>query len=428
MKVPLQIWIVTPGEPLPIDAGGVRLLRHGLLAAMMVERGWHVTWWTSNFDHTSKVKRAPGSQAVTRTITPSYRIILLPSSGYRRNVSMARLIDHRQIAAAFTCETDKETPPDIILCSYPTLELASAATRYGQRHGVPVVLDIRDLWPDIFTEVVPPSLRWLARCLLWPYEFQGSRAIKRAKALIGITEPIVAWACAKAGRPVGLLDKSFPLACPDPQAIDDYSLQQATQGWAKLGADKERFVLSYLGALGRQSDFETVLQAASLLEQACPQAMVVICGQGEALPRLQEAAKTQKNVIVPGWINHAQLRSLIQLSSAGVAPYFNEYSYTLSVPNKVIEYLSGGLPVLSCLRGSTEALIKTKACGVFYQELNPASLRDAVVQLFEDASLRARLAENALHLYQCSFTARQVYGDMIEHLSNIADSRLGVAS
>lgn len=413
-------WIVTSGEPLPTDPGGARLLRHGIVAAMLVERGWSVVWWTSNFDHTAKRGRQSGAAPVVYRVGPNYRIVLLPSAGYRRNVSLARVLDHRQVADAFTGAAPGEPAPDVVLCSYPTIELAAAATRFGQRHGVPVLLDVRDLWPDILGEVLPGPLKWLARPILWPYGRQGRRALCAATALTGITEPIVDWACRKAGRQRRSTERAFPLACTPPERPDVPAVRQAAQRWLERGVGADRFVVSFFGAMGEQFDFDTVLAAAQLLEHTYPQVLFVLCGQGRELERLQSHARTHANVMAPGWQGRADLHSLMYRSAAGLAPYFNEHSFTLSVPNKVIEYCSGGLPVLSSLRGETERLLASNDCGLTYAEQDGAALAACIRLLFDDASLRGQLGRNALRLFNERFTAERVYGELIEELGRLA--------
>ncbi|TWO66146.1 glycosyltransferase family 4 protein [Caenimonas sedimenti] len=417
----MRAWIVTSGEPLPSDAGGgARLLRHGMVAAMMVARGWQVVWWTANFDHTEKRMRHAGPLPASLDLAPGYRLVLLPSRGYTRNVSLARIADHRELAAAFGLAAEQEAPPDVVLCSFPPIELAAAATCYGQRHGVPVVVDVRDLWPDIFLDVVPGALRWLGQLLLQPYARQARRALRGATAVTGITEPIVEWGCAKAGRPRAPLDRAFPLACPEPQPADAPGVQAATTRWTQRGVGTGRFVVCFFGAMGAQFDFETVLRAAALLERECPQALIVLCGQGHGLARLQAHASHHPNLLAPGWLGRDDLHSLMRLSAAGLAPYFNEHSFTLSVPNKVIEYLSGGLPVVASLQGQTQELLAAHECGLTYLEHDPQSLAACLRRLFDDGALRARLGANARRLFQQRFTAERVYGAMIDHLVAVA--------
>ena len=47
------VWLVTIGEPLPVEAGS-RALRCRLLARELARRGHDVIWWTSDFDHFAK--------------------------------------------------------------------------------------------------------------------------------------------------------------------------------------------------------------------------------------------------------------------------------------------------------------------------------------------------------------------------------------
>ncbi len=48
-----------------------------------------------------------------------------------------------------------DTLPDVIhVCNVP-IELCHAAVTYGRAKGIPVVIDVRDLWPDVYLEVIP---------------------------------------------------------------------------------------------------------------------------------------------------------------------------------------------------------------------------------------------------------------------------------
>src|SRR4051812_39290189 len=115
-----RIWVVTVGEPLPIDGNEPRLLRAGIVAKMLAEAGHDVTWWTSNVDHTRKRRRFPGE--TERALGPRLRLILLDGALYQSNVSYARIRNHCQVAASFARRSEREPRPDVILCSFPTIE------------------------------------------------------------------------------------------------------------------------------------------------------------------------------------------------------------------------------------------------------------------------------------------------------------------
>ena len=75
--------------------------------------------------------------------------------------------------------------PDLILCSYPTIELSVEAVRYGRTHGIPVVLDVRDLWPDIVLDLLPTILRSPGRVALTRlFRAKGYAFTQRSKAAL----------------------------------------------------------------------------------------------------------------------------------------------------------------------------------------------------------------------------------------------------
>ena len=51
----------------------------------------------------------------------------------------------------------------MIYVSYPIIEYAASAVKYGIKNHVPVIVDIRDLWPDIFNHNLP---KWMK---IWIY-------------------------------------------------------------------------------------------------------------------------------------------------------------------------------------------------------------------------------------------------------------------
>ena len=92
-----NIWYTKVGDPVPTSSTPTRVLRSGMLVRELSRRGHSVRWWASTFDHFSKRHIA----ASETTISPwqNLEIELLHTPGYQTNVSVARLRDHRQLAA-----------------------------------------------------------------------------------------------------------------------------------------------------------------------------------------------------------------------------------------------------------------------------------------------------------------------------------------
>jgi glycosyltransferase involved in cell wall biosynthesis len=412
----MRVWIITIGEPLPTDTGQQRLLRSGILAGALDAGGHEVTWWSSTFNHMLKVHRQ--SDAVEHQITPRLRLKLLHSVSYEHNISFKRILNHRGIARQFADMATSEPRPDVILCSYPTIENSDAATRFGAERGIPVVLDVRDQWPEVFLSLAPAGLRWAARLALWPLFQTGAKALRRATAVTGVTEKFVDWGVRYASRVRGPWDTSFPMAYPDTAPTSE-AIAEAERFWNEQDVPGNyKFIACFFGTLGRQFELDAVIEAARNLRSEG--VLFVLCGTGDRLNHYKNLAGDCPNVMFPGWMDAPQIWTLMRKASIGLAPYPSEANYADNMPNKPLEYLSAGLPIVSSLRGGLEQLLEHNCCGLTYRNKDAADLASKILVLKQDPGLLARMSDNAANTFRSHFKAEDVYGRMVAYLETIA--------
>jgi len=418
----MRIWLVTIGEPLPTDGCEERLFRTGILAELLAGQGHEVTWWTSAFDHVRKQHRSRRDQRIFSSA--GYTIWLLHASGYSRNVSLRRIINHRKIAQKFRTLAPQQPLPDVILCSWPTLELCAEAVRLGNLWRVPVVLDIRDMWPDAILDLAPDVLRPAARLALRRAYHDAQYAASHATALTGPTEKIVDWGLGFANRVRTSLDRAFCMGYRTPVASSGGEAE-AKEFWRAHGIadDPSTFVACFFGAIGRHFEFETIIEAARRLEKSTRRIRFVLCGDGPSLPHYRRLADDCQSILWPGWINAPKIRSLMRRASVGLAPYYSSWDFTIHIPNKPIEYFSAGLPVVSCLQGELADLLAVNECGLTYQNGSADDLIRALADCYDHPTKLTRMAEKAARLYRERFVAETVYGEMADYLSQVA--RLG---
>ena len=419
----MQIWLVTVGEPVPVAEGARdRLHRTGYFAHFLADHGHQVAWWTSTFDHFRKQHWFDDDHLLT--INDRLQIRLLHGCGYRSNVSLARLRDHRRIARTFAAlARQEENPPDIIVAALPTIELCWESVRYGRERGVPVVLDMRDMWPDIFVDAVPKPARPAARFLLWPLFRQARAACAGATAIIGITEAFVDWGVRRGNRIRGPMDRAFPMGYVAAAPPAD-KLLAAERRWDELGirADRRDPVACFIGTIGRQLDLGAVVAAARQLhESGCP-LRFVLCGTGDRLEQYKQAAADLPSVLFPGWIDAAAIHVLMRHSTIGLDPLPDRYDFLATINNKAIEYLSAGLPIVSSPdKGVLADLLAREQCGISYGYGDVAGLADCLSRLCRDRERLELLAENARRVFQERFVAEKVYGQMLNHLEALVD-------
>jgi glycosyltransferase involved in cell wall biosynthesis len=416
----MKIWLVTIGEPVPLGEGrSDRLHRTGYFAGLLADRGHEVTWWTSTFDHFRKKHHF--REDTTVAIRSNLTCRLLSGCGYRSNLSLTRIRDHRQIARKFASQAARMSPPDILVAAFPIIELSLESVRFGKREGVPVVLDMRDMWPDIFVDSIPGFFRPIARLALGPLFRQAYAACSRAAAITGITEAFVEWGLARGRRKRSAFDRAFPLGYtvvpPSPDAI-----AKAEAYWDGLGvtAEGRDFVVSFCGTVGRQLDLETVISAARSLEGKARKFRFVLCGTGDRLEHFRGVSADVKSVLLPGWVGAAEIYVLMRRASVGLDPLPDRYDFLATVNNKAIEYMSAGLPVISSPKqGVLHDLLRQWNCGISCHSGDAQGLAAVLLRLRGDASELAEMSRNAARLFEETFQAERVYGAMADHLGEI---------
>lgn len=415
----MKIWLITVGEPLPVgeNPSRERPYRTGLLADVLGSRGHHVTWWTSTFNHQKKEYFKAGSGK--EEINPTLDIYFLHGRKYKKNVSFSRLYNHFQIASEFRCRSREESKPDLIVCSLPTLELAYQAARYAERNDVPMVMDVRDLWPDVFVDAVPESMRFVASSLFWPYACMAQKALKSAQSIVGVSKGYLAWGLEKAKREEGDADGVFPLGYPNLQNHPHTS--QTRHKLERLGIDFNRPIVWFIGSFVKSIDLEPIIKVASVMETSHPEVQFVFSGQGEDEAHYRDLARNLSNIVWTGWVSQDEIALLGSRSSVGLAAY--RTGAFQSLPNKLFEYMSFGLPVLSSLHGEAKQFLFDHKVGLTYQSDNAEDCVMRLKEIIDNPFLQKMFSKNASTLFNAHYNAQTVYEQYAEHLESVASNQ-----
>ena len=123
----MNIWIINPFDQVPNETDVP--LRYWALCRTFAQQGHKVIWWSSDFSHLTKSRRAPCPD------TDGFSIRLIETPPYRKNISFARLKNHKAFANGFYIEamaglkSGELQAPDRIVVSLPPLGVAEQAFR-----------------------------------------------------------------------------------------------------------------------------------------------------------------------------------------------------------------------------------------------------------------------------------------------------------
>lgn len=412
----MVVWILQTGEPLHVDGGSRRPMRVINLANALVEAGHNVTVFSSDFSHADKKHRFGHYKEIKINEQLCYR--LLPSPGYQGHIGLKRLFDHWVMGRNLYKLLRRESQlPDVAFVGFPPIEVAYQMTGWLKKRKIPSLIDVKDQWPELFVKALPFVLRPIGRIAFVPYFYMARKAMRNATGISAMAQGFLDWALSFAGREQNTNDRVVPLTLPQ-QLVDRDAHQAASLFWQQKGVSTERTKVVFIGTHSLAFDMAPVVAAARYFASKDANVDFVICGEGPMMKQWQKKFYGLSNVYFPGWIDSPQIKVLLEGALAVLAPYFSTANFITNVPNKVVDGLSHGKPILTGLTGEVATLIKGRQVGLFYGE-HGKSLEQCIEALMADPRLLATIESNALKVYQEQFEFNQVYQGLVTHLEEM---------
>lgn len=336
----MNVWIANPFDSLPLE--GHRPQRYWLMARAFAQAGCTVRLWTSDFSHATKRKR----QLVSEN-RETFRVELLPTLPYTANVCLARVRSHNQLAKTFVSRArefiSRGERPDLIIASTPPLGLCASAVKIAKSCNACFVCDIQDAWPETFLRLLPNGFKWSGHAIFAPMFATARNVYREADLVTGV--------CQRYAELSGRND--FHLAY---LGIEGTAITPRTPA-GKISR------LAYVGNLGAGYDLATVLDTIAKRQELSLDIAGFGPREGELRRRCQRLGIAAR-VLFHGFLNETELQSLLAQCDAGIIPMRDDS--WVGLPNKLLDYLKAGLPVLSSLHGECEALLARTGFGRAY--------------------------------------------------------------
>jgi glycosyltransferase involved in cell wall biosynthesis len=418
-KRQLTVWIFQTGEPLIIDKGVSRAMRATNLSNKLIERGHKVILWSSTFSHQSKERRIGDYREFK--VNKNLEIRLIPSCGYKKNISIKRLVDHAQLAYNLRkLLKQEECQPDVAFLGFPPIEANFVMSNWLSQRKVPFIVDVKDLWPDVFIENLFGWKRRVAKSILFPYFFATRNIYNQATGITSITDKFLDHIENFSNRKSNRLNKTFPLVSD--LTLSNNNLNLAESWWDSIGVcNDDTFRVVYVGNLSSNVDLREIKKSAQLFKKRNIKIQFVICGKGDYLQVFKDMMYDMDNVIFPGWVDKEKTTVLADRSNAWLIPYVNKENFKLSLPNKTFDALYFGIPLLSSLEGEVKKLITENEIGMFYDQVK--TLDKCIFELLHDSRLWIKMSSNAKDLYSQKFEFNKVYDGLVDHLERMVTTK-----
>lgn len=300
-----------------------------------------------------------------------------------RKTMRTRLANYGSFTAAAVAVGSMAKRPDVVVASSPPLPVGLAGAMLANRHRVPWVLDVRDLWPkaaivlgelgnERAIDIAERLERWLYR---------------DADLITTVTEPF----------------RRHIAERSPPQSRIEVVSNGTTREWLRwgerdpdreaLGLPADRFVWAYAGNLGLYHGLDVAMDAAELLGDGF---QLVLIGHGPLREHLERRAAELPSgcVRLEGLMPPDAAAAYLRASDALLVAL--RASLTDVVSSKLFDYCAIGGPVIVAAAGETTRLAEGAALTIPPE--SPAELAAAVRRLRDDPALRRRLADRGREL------------------------------
>ena len=274
-------------------------------------------------------------------------------------------------------------PADVVVVSSPTFFSIGAGWLLARLKRARLVVEIRDLWPAIFTELGVLTNRRVIRLL----ERLELAAYAAADTVVVVSDGFRANLIGR-GVPAGKVHTIRNGVRPgefDPGAPPDPRLRE------RLGAGPADCLVLYAGTHGISQGLSSVADAAARLAGQ-EQIRFAFVGEGADKQRLRRRIAEQRLsrvTLLPG-MPHEQVPALLAAADICLVPLRDVPLFSSFIPSKMFECLAAGKPVVGALAGEAAQILREAGAQVVRPEDSKA-LASVIRQLAADPQRRLEM-------------------------------------
>ena len=235
----------------------------------------------------------------------------------------------------------RQIKADLVFATSTPLFVALPAVHASKRLDIPLVFDVRDLWPE-----VPISLGILKN----PQIIRASRALERYA--YKNSDHIVALS---PGMKDGVTATGYPASRVSviPNASDRDLFRHSPGGASKFRKAnswlQDRPLAIYAGTLGYANRVEYLARLASFAQELDPDLCFLVVGSGRHEPFIREVATKLdvlgKNFFMLPPLPKQEIPAILGAADVALSLFRNDPSLLANSANKVFDALASGTPV-----------------------------------------------------------------------------------
>jgi glycosyltransferase involved in cell wall biosynthesis len=270
---------------------------------------------------------------------------------------------------------------------------ARLALALRERHGLPVVYEVRGFWEDTWLSRYPDAAMRASSELYQRNRDLETRCMLAADLVVTLGEAMREEIVAR-----GVPGKKILIV---PNAVSAEFLRplpDATTLREELGIKPDEPVVGVVTSLVPHEGIGTLLEAAVILRTRGVPARALIVGDGPeraALQRQAARAGLAEAAVFTGRVPALKVRQFHALLDIFVVPRTPDRVCQLVTPLKPIEAMASGLCVVTSEVKALTEIVKHEVTGMQTVPQDPVSLADCLERLIYSPDIRRKLGDNA---------------------------------
>ena len=304
--------------------------------------------------------------------------------------------------------------PSVLLCSSPPLTIGMPALLICKISKIPMLFEVRDLWPESAVSTGVLTNKPMIRFLSWLEKKCYTQADRLNVLTPAFKENIV-------GRNL----KEPELVHNVPCGVDTKEMHPSKRSEEirqELGWNDKTVVL-YTGAVGRANRLSQLVDAAKLLKDRSD-ILIAIVGGGMEADALKERIADVRldNIVFHGSRPKDEMPAITASADICCAVLMKSDTFKTVYPNKVFDYMACQKPVIVAIDGLIRKLLEKENAGVFVEPENPESIAAGILSLVDQPEESNRLGLNGRRFVEEEFDRDIMAKRYEELLISVADA------
>jgi len=297
---------------------------------------------------------------------------------------------------------------DVCYATSTPLTIGVSAMNIKRDLKVPYLFEVRDLWPDAPVQMGVIKNKWLKKYL----KYLEAKVYKNANKIValspGIRDEIVQ------------TNNNIEVALiPNMADVDFFQKENKLPELENTFGVKNKFVVSYFGAIGKANHLEYLLAAANAcLKKQLPVKFLII-GVGAELEKLKYLVRhfDLSNVEFISFQNKFNLHRVLNITDAAYVSFANKPILETNSPNKFFDALASGKLIITNTKGWVKDICEKNVCGFYADPERPDSFASSIKKFIDDPEILETFQTNARAVGESEFSKNAQVEKLIKALT-----------